>query len=139
MGLKEWAETAPLGKFGGVVLYRDRVVYKRETQPLEGLTAKVETAGQLRERVTLTRVAFTGLFAMALKKKKDDREVFLTVEGPGFVWLIEVDRKKDGDARKFAAKVGDASRKAAALRDADDPEPDGRDLGGVSGPAPVDV
>lgn len=49
---------------------------------VRGATARVETRGELRRRVTATRVVATGVFALAAKKKVDDRVVLLTVEGP---------------------------------------------------------
>lgn len=114
MGLREWAAKAPIGGFGGIQLYNDRMVYKRETQPLDAVQARVETSGELESRVTVTRAVMLNVVAVALPKKKDRRAVYLTVEGPAFAWLIDVDRKKEADARKFAAKIVDASRKIEA-------------------------
>ena len=49
---------------------------------LRGAAAAIETAGELRRRVTATRVAATGVFALLARKRIDDRMVYLTLEGP---------------------------------------------------------
>lgn len=74
------------------------------THPLTGVTATVESAEDLHRRVTATRVLMTGVFALALKKKAGGTS-FLTIEGPGFAWVSEIDRKSKGKAIEFAAKV----------------------------------
>jgi hypothetical protein len=82
------------------------------TYPLAGVSARVEAGEALQKRVTATRVATMGVFALAAKKKSGG-EVYLTVEGPEFFWTLEVDRKKQKDAREFAAKVNQAARSVA--------------------------
>lgn len=95
----------------GVTVYRDRIERGGESHPLDGVTARVETGSDLEKRVTVTRLVAIGVFAL-LAKKKSGGEVYLTIEGPNFFWTIEVDRKKQPDARTFAAKVNDQARKA---------------------------
>lgn len=105
--LRRMAESAPVAMFEDVRLYRDRVECGRDRVSLPA-HATVESAGELHSRVTATRLLATGVFAFALKKKRDDRELYLTVEGDDGAFVVKVDPKKGLDARKFAAKVNSA-------------------------------
>lgn len=100
-------------KFEGVKLVKGEIEYGREKQPIAGVTATVESVGDLQSRITGTRLLMTGPFALAFRKKKDNRELFLTIDGPDFQWLVDVDPKKQKDAREFAAKVNTAARRAS--------------------------
>ena len=107
--MKESAANGPQETFGPFVLYGSGHVKKiggkdGGKHPLEGVTAAVESGEELQSRVTATRLLATGVFAFALKKKSGGTS-FLTIEGPGFAWVEEVDRKKKADAVKFAAAV----------------------------------
>ena len=95
-------EGAVLEPAKGVVSYKGRRV---------GLpaTARVETAGDIHRRVTATRMVAVGVFAFALKKKKDDRTLYLTVEGEGDAFVMELKPKLETKAREFAARVSSAS------------------------------
>lgn len=92
-------------KFAGVTIKNGQISYKRESGPLAGARATVDTAGEIDKRITATRLVLTGPFAFAFRKKKDRRELYLTIEGHGFGWVIEVDPKQQMDARKFATKL----------------------------------
>jgi hypothetical protein len=50
-----------------------------------------------------------GVFAFAWKKKSGS--IYLTVEGDGFEFVVEVPVKKEADARQFASKINNAARK----------------------------
>lgn len=116
MGLRSWAAKAPIAHLDDVYLYPDRVkrLGKEKGEfALAGVQASVESVGELQRRVTVTRMALTGPFAFALKKKRDERDLFLTIEGPDFQWVIEVDPKKGADARQFAAKINTAARQGS--------------------------
>lgn len=63
--------------------------YDGETYSLPA-HASIETAGEIRKRVTATRLVATGVFAFALKKKEDDRTIFLTVEGDGWAFVASM-------------------------------------------------
>lgn len=80
------------------------VTYQRQTYPLPA-RASVETVGEVRRRVTATRVVAVGVFALALKKKKDDRELFLTVEGEGWSIVADVNPNSQMAARQVAARI----------------------------------
>lgn len=98
--------------FSGVVLTDTALTYKGVTYPLPA-KATVETAGELQSRVTVTRLLATGVFAFALKKKSDKRELYLTVESASedqpWAFVVDVNVKanpKAGiQAREFAARV----------------------------------
>ena len=81
---------------------------------LEGLRASVDSVGQLSRRVTLTRVALVGVIALALRKREDDRSVFLTIEGPSAAIVREIpvgsDRRVQRTARQFAAAINSAAQ-----------------------------
>jgi hypothetical protein len=55
--------------------------------------------------VTLTRWALTGPLALVLRKKRDDRSVYLSIEGPGFGFVAKVPPKSERQAREFALKL----------------------------------
>ena len=103
--------------FPPFVLHADGTVSKqggkdRGRHPLAGVEARVESGEELHRRVTATRVLLTGVFALALRKKAGGTS-FLTIEGPGFAWVEEVDRKKVEKATQFAAKVNAAAKTVA--------------------------
>jgi hypothetical protein len=94
--------------FEGVTMRGSQIKYKREAVPIEGARASVDTSGAIDKRVTATRLLLTGPFAFGLRKKKDDRALFLLIEGGGSAFVVDVDPKKEKKAREFAAKVNAA-------------------------------
>jgi len=96
------------GMFEGVVLKFDSVKYKGQGGPVSGATAHVETASDVRRRVTATRALAIGVFALAAKKKAG--HIYLTVEHPDYFFTVEVPVKKETKAREFAAKINNAGR-----------------------------
>jgi hypothetical protein len=85
--------------------------------PLGGARAEVESAGDLSKRITATRLLATGVVALAWRKRKDDRSVFLTVEGPGVSLIREVQVKDNENAqvqaRSFAVRLNSAAAQLA--------------------------
>lgn len=77
-----------------------------------GVGARVESGSDLERRVTATRLVALGVLAFGAKKKRGG-ESWLTVEGPDVFWTEEVKRGDAAKARKFAAAVNDAAKKAA--------------------------
>ncbi|GAA1626186.1 hypothetical protein GCM10009744_12560 [Kribbella alba] len=69
---------------------------------MKGAKASVQTEGEIRDRFTATRILALGVFALAFKKKTSDKDVFLVIEGDGFVLSEHVKNKKESDARQFA-------------------------------------
>ena len=112
MGLREWAAKAPLGMYGPIRVYKDRIAKGKEEYGLEGVTARVEAGSDLQPRVTATRLVALGVFAFAAKKKSGG-ECYLTIEGPDFFWSEEVDRKQRAGATQFAATINQAARSSA--------------------------
>jgi hypothetical protein len=71
--------------------------------PVAGAVVTVDR-GEAARRITATRVALTGIFALALKK--DATRLWVTIEGAdGSVMVREVPAKKEGKARALAAAV----------------------------------
>ena len=63
--------------------------------------AEVDSAGELSKRFTATRLALFGPFALAMKKSKDKRQLFLAIEGANGGFLVEIDPKRQAEARRF--------------------------------------
>jgi hypothetical protein len=84
--------------------------------PIAGLVARVEDSGTLNRRVTATRLVAFGVFALAAPKKQDDRELYLTIEGPTTAILRTIQVKNAASittrARSFAMQVNMASKAA---------------------------
>jgi predicted nucleic acid-binding Zn-ribbon protein len=93
------------GYFAGVKLSPDRITYRGEAHPPIGVTATVETSGEVESRISATRLAATGVLALAWRKRTDNREVVLTVQGDGFAWIVDVGPDRLDKAREFAAKI----------------------------------
>ena len=99
-------------RFGVVEIADDEVRTRKtgEGGPVAGAHATVETSGELSRRITATRLATTGVFALALKKKRGERQLSLTVTGTGFEFVVELDPDKQADARRFAARLNTAAQ-----------------------------
>jgi hypothetical protein len=95
--------------FEGVTLTRTEIKYKRQGGPVDGAVARVESGADVRSRMTATRILAIGVFALAAKKQVG--HVYLSVEGNGYEFVVEVPVKKESDARKFAAKINNAGRR----------------------------
>jgi hypothetical protein len=98
--------------FGPVRLYGGKVFNEKTSEGgwVKGARATVETSGQLDKRITATRLIAFNVFAFGLRKKKDGRELFLTVEGDDFAFVVEFDPKRQAEARQFAAKINTAAK-----------------------------
>lgn len=71
--------------------------------PVEGSRVTIELGEVARKRITATRVALTGIFALWLKK--DESKLYITIEHPDGVILYPVAAKKEDKARVFATLV----------------------------------
>ncbi|MFJ7238231.1 hypothetical protein ACIQWB_14010 [Streptomyces olivaceus] len=91
---------------GGMMVRKDPLRFTAPGQmdvPVTGATITVDR-GDAAKRITATRVALTGIFALALKK--DATQLFVTIEGAdGSVMILSCPAKKELDARKFVALV----------------------------------
>ena len=99
---------------------------------LVGLVGRVEEGGSVNRRFTVTRIAVLGVLAAGLPKRIDDRELYLTIEGPNTVIVHAIPLKKSkelpGNARRFVAKLNQLSASkapavAAPTRPTPTPEP----------------
>jgi len=94
---------------GDVRLTQDALLVGETKYPLAGLHATVEDSGSVNRRLTLTRLATLGVAAVAIPKKLDDRDVYITIEGPGVAVVRVMHVKKvpnaGGIARQFAARL----------------------------------
>lgn len=79
-------------------------------KPLSGVVARIESGRELESRITITRIALLGAFALAAPKRKGG-EKFVSIEGSDFIWCMEVNRKNAGDAVRFVAKVNQQVKK----------------------------
>ena len=107
-----------------VDLWRDRIEVplpdgsKKEHHFENGsVMATVDTAGNLAvtKTGTLTRwLAYgdTGASLFKKTKKHDTRELYLMIEGPDFVSLVECKPDEGPRVREFAAKINNASKSA---------------------------
>lgn len=104
--------------FAGIELKDGRIESAQSGGPIAGARATVDTAGELSRRITVSRLALTGLFALGWQKKVDTRELYLLVEGDGWAIAVPVDPDQGAKARAFAARINAA---ASAARPADEP------------------
>ncbi|MEU9498234.1 hypothetical protein [Streptomyces sp. NPDC048196] len=91
---------------GGMMVRKDPLRFTAPGQmdvPVAGAQVTVDR-GEAAKRITATRVALTGIFALALKK--DNTKLFITIEGAdGSAMLLDCNAKKEAAARKFAILV----------------------------------
>lgn len=100
-------------EFGGFVLEGgETLIYKKTRYPVAGAEARVESVGDIQRRITATRMLTTGVFAFAFKKKIDERELYLSVSGDSFEFVVSLDPKRGAEARMFAAQVTMAGKRA---------------------------
>ncbi|MFE9337752.1 hypothetical protein [Streptomyces sp. NPDC007063] len=72
--------------------------------PADGAKVTIEKGEEAKARITATRVALTGIFALFLKK--DMNKLFITIEGKsGEVLVTPVAARKEAQARAFATLV----------------------------------
>ena len=115
----DWANRQPV-TFAGVQMKGGKIIHKGQYMPLAGVSASVESAGELQRRATLTRTAVGALaFGPAgavvgalLTKQVDKRELYLMIDGERFAWAVKVHPSLGAAARDFASKVNTASRRA---------------------------
>ena len=102
-GMRDFQFNA-LGQVLGIRVHDGQVRAGGRSGPVAGARASLETVGEVRRRVTVTRLAATGIFAFALKKKVDDRALWLTITGPSFEAVVEVKPKHERNARLWVAE-----------------------------------
>jgi hypothetical protein len=88
----------------GATIQNGQVTVGGTTGPVAGARASVDTSGDIERRITATRLVLTGPFALAFRKKKDRRALWLTIDGDGFQAVTEVSPKREAEARRWAAE-----------------------------------
>jgi len=71
--------------------------------PIEDARVTIEAGETARKRITATRVALIGIFA--LWAKKDMSQLFITIEHEDGIVLVPVPARKEAQARIFATMV----------------------------------
>lgn len=94
----------------GQITVRNLKRLSKETYPLAGAEARVESSGEIDRRRTWTRMALAGPFAPS--KKTDRRELYLSIEGPTFQVALAVDPDHQKQARDFAAALSTRARQS---------------------------
>ena len=93
---------------GKITVYSDGSVgvpkRMRVIPPTDVVDIVVEDGQAASKRLTATRVAAVGIFALAIKKKVSATK-FLIVETVDDAHVVELDVKRYGEARSFAAKA----------------------------------
>lgn len=114
--MRDLSQTARFGPFtlnpDGTVTHKDGLRIET-TSPGDSVRARVESGAELEKRVTATRLIMLGGIGGLIWKKRSGGESWLTVESTTDLWIAKVDRKDDGDARRFAAAVNRTSRVSA--------------------------
>ncbi|MGW4603718.1 hypothetical protein ACWENS_10655 [Streptomyces sp. NPDC004532] len=71
--------------------------------PIDGAHVTIEAGETARKRITATRVALIGIFA--IWAKKDMSQLFITIEHEEGIVLVPVPARKEAQARIFATMV----------------------------------
>ncbi|MGO4630515.1 hypothetical protein AB4225_06160 [Streptomyces sp. 2RAF24] len=88
----------------GVTVIRDRFHQAgQQSIPVDGSRVTIELGEIARKRITATRVALIGIFA--IWAKKDETKLYITIENPDGVLLYPVSAGKEPHARVFATLV----------------------------------
>jgi len=109
--------------FGGLRLTENAVLEgagdRALHHPLTGLSARVEIRSSRTGRVTVPRVLFLGILALAVKKEQYDTEANLVIEGPGTRLERAVSLRKHPDAADVAREFADRLNHLSAHPTAD--------------------
>lgn len=88
----------------GVTIMGGRVrMPNQQPIPIEGARVTIEAGETARKRITATRVALIGIFA--IWAKKDMSQLFITIEHEEGIVLVPVPARKEAAARVFATMV----------------------------------
>lgn len=99
-----------VGRYKGVVLCEREIRTPHGSGSLIGAHASVDS--QVSSRITATRLATIGVFALAAKKKTG--HLYLSIDSPGVASVVECPPEDQRRAREFAVKIMNQARAAAA-------------------------
>lgn len=97
----------------GITLTGTLISYQGDTRPVAGVSATVEQTGEVSARSTATRTLL--LKQKGWQKKMDNRELWITVDGPDFQWAVNVPVRASGTARRFVAAINTTARLQSVL------------------------
>jgi hypothetical protein len=81
-------------------------------KPVGGAVAEFEHGANIGSRVTLTRIAVMGIFALGMRK--DRNKIYVAIQlASGEQVLIEAKAKHERKAREFTAKLNQAAQQFA--------------------------
>jgi hypothetical protein len=81
--------------------------------PLAGAHVNVDTEGNLTRRPRVGAVLVFGVLGLAASKTVDQREVFVSVEGQGFGFAVQLPPWRAAEARTFASRFNGIQAEAA--------------------------
>lgn len=113
-GLPPVSFTGPKGE--NAFLLPGKISCDDQIHSLVGVHADVGGGTAVESRITATRLAAFGVFALAIPKKTGG-EQFLTIEGPDFAWSTKVSRDQVVKAKEFATAVNNSARKAESRKE----------------------
>jgi hypothetical protein len=82
--------------------------------PLVGARVNVETDGNLMRKPRVGAVVVFGVLGLAASKTVDGREVYLSVDGQGFGFALQLPPWRAAEARTFASRFNGFQAQAAA-------------------------
>jgi hypothetical protein len=93
------------------------ISYKGQGGPISGARATVETEGDLRRgaRFLTTALIDDTSTIFGAKRLLSRRRLFLTIEGPGYGWVIKLDGKEAKAVHNFAARFNAAASPSAPV------------------------
>lgn len=104
-----------LENFAGITYTDTTIQLGDDVRPLAGVTVEVEASGSINRRVTATRLVAGGIVGgLLFRKKQDDRDIVMLVDGPEFQWLLPIHPKGIAAARSYATRVNTAARTMSA-------------------------
>lgn len=73
--------------------------------PVVGTTVRVENVGEIRQRITATRMLAWGVFSITAPKKYDERQTFITFDNRALDRVAFIEVKGNGKNRSTAERI----------------------------------
>ena len=123
-GIDEAGSAGPALRMFGIAVTADALTSPWGGGPIQGARAAIETAGAISERPRLLALATLGVAGLAFRKKQDNRELYLTVEGAGYGFVVPLPPERINAARAFAVRLNGIAAAQPAIATAADGPPD---------------